>query len=130
MAAPLAPDLFASLDPIALAGSRCDACGTVQFPAAGQCAHCAQDDPQPITLPSVGTIWTWTIQRFPPKLPYEPPQAGFSAFAVGYVDLGEVLVESILDVDLKRIEIGMSVRLARRPLDDGDAPFTFAFSST
>ena len=126
MREPVTPELFASLEPLTLAGSRCTACATVQFPAARQCAHCAAADPAPITLPTQGRIWTWTIQRFEPKAPYTPPAGGFVPYAVGYVDLGEVLVESLLQVGDGEPAIGDDVHLVRTPAAGGH--FTYAFA--
>jgi uncharacterized OB-fold protein len=112
---PVAPELFASLDPLTLAGSRCRACATVQFPPARQCAHCAASDPAPITLPTHGRVWTWTVQRFEPKAPYAAPPAGFAPYAIGYVDLGEVLVETLLQVGDREPAIGDDVHLVSTP---------------
>jgi len=60
-----------------------------------------------------GTVWTWTVQRFPPKSPpYEPPAEGFQPFAVGYVELaGGERIEAVLDVDPASVHIGMRVRV-------------------
>lgn len=126
MSDPLAPELFASLDPLTLAGSRCPQCATVEFPAARQCAHCATGTPEPIALPSRGRIWTWTVQRFEPKAPYVPPATGFTPYAVGYVDLGEVLVETRLQAGDVEPAIGVEVHLVREPLGDH---FSYAFST-
>src|SRR4051812_35200694 len=91
---PLAAELFSSLDPPRLAGSRCRSCSTVVFPAAGSCPNCSGSDIEQVALPDKGTIWTWTVQGFQPKPPYEPPGGQFAPFALGYIDLGDVLVES------------------------------------
>ena len=123
----LAPELFACTDPLLLAGSCCAACGGVQFPAAAQCASCAGDTTEPITLPDRGTVWTWTVQRFPPKPPYEPPASGFVPFAVGYVDLGRLLVESIIVGDIGQLAIGDPVQLISHPLAGPDDALAFAF---
>jgi len=60
-----------------------------------------------------GTVWTWTVQRFPPKSPpYVPPPEGFQPFVVGYVELaGGERIEAVLDVDPVTVHIGMRVRL-------------------
>ncbi len=66
-------------------------------------------------LPATGTVWSSTVQRIRPKPPYEGPD-DFEPFAVGYVDLGPVRVESRLDgrpVDEWRI--GEPVRLPPGP---------------
>jgi uncharacterized OB-fold protein len=60
-----------------------------------------------------GTLWTWTVQRFPPKSPpYVPPPQGFQPFAVGYVELaGGERVAAVLDVAPESVHIGMSLRV-------------------
>lgn len=69
--------------------------------------------------PVVGTLWTWTVQRFAPKSPpYQPPPDGFRPFAVGYVAIQDgTKVLAVLDVPQPRI--GMSLRLEQR---DGEVP--------
>jgi uncharacterized OB-fold protein len=91
-----------------------------------------------VELPPRGTLWTWTIQGFPPKA---PPFVGdtdperFAAFGVGYVELpGQVRVEARLtESDPARLEIGMDMSLVLVPLTtdpDGTEVVTFAFAPT
>ncbi|WP_239336209.1 Zn-ribbon domain-containing OB-fold protein [Frankia sp. CiP3] len=110
---PVDPALFASLDPPRLAGARCGNCATTVFPVAAACPRCSADGPAmaPVALPGHGTIWTLTGQDFEPKPPYTPPPDGFQPYAVGYVDLGDVLVESLLAGDPAALDIGVRVRL-------------------
>ena len=49
-----------------------------------------------VALPATGSVWSCTVQRIRPKPPYEGPD-DFEPFAVGYVDLGPVRVESRLE---------------------------------
>jgi uncharacterized OB-fold protein len=122
--------LFSSLDPPRLAGSRCASCGTVAFPAQPGCAKCAGTDLVPVELADRGTLWTWTVQAFEPKPPYRVPEGGFTPYGVGYVDLGEVIVESRLLGDPARFEIGMPMRLTLLPLwadPDGSPVVSYAF---
>ena len=86
-----------------------------------------------VRLATKGTLWTWTIQGFPPKA---PPFAGcaepFTPFGVGYVELaGQVRVEARLtESDAKCLTIGMEMELVTEPLfvdDDGNQVVTFAF---
>ncbi len=86
-------------------------CGTVTFPAQAGCAKCTGSDMAPVELPDRGTLWTWTVQAFEPKPPYRAPDTGFTPYGVGYVDLGEVIVESRLIGDPSRFEIGTPMRL-------------------
>jgi uncharacterized OB-fold protein len=85
-----------------------------------------------VELPSTGTVWTWTVQRMPPKPPYRGPTP-FEPFAVGYVDLGPVLVESRLagrDVDGwsigDRVELAFELLPGEDP-DDPEARSSFVF---
>jgi len=127
---PVDATLFASLDPPRLAGGRCASCGTVTFPAAGSCPRCMSAVVEPYALPDRGTVWTWTVQGFAPKPPYVPPPHGFRPFPVGYVDLGDVLVESHLLADADRLRIGLPVRLVLEPAfeSDGAPVVTYAFA--
>ena len=131
--APVAVDesLFFTLSPPQLAGSRCSSCTAVVFPAAANCPCCSSADVSRVALPTTGTLWSWTIQRFEPKLPYIAPAEGFEPFALGYVDLGEVLVESRLIGDADSFRIGQpleldSLTLPPSPGESG-AVTTFAF---
>lgn len=114
-----------------LLGSRCDACDNVTFPQQSSCPKCAEQVMEPIELPSSGVLWSWTIQEFEPKEPYRAPDGGFRPYGVGYVDLGEVIVESRLtENDPNRLRIGMPMRLVlveafRNP--SGESAMTFAF---
>jgi uncharacterized OB-fold protein len=124
------PALFASLDPPRLAGSECAKCGTVIFPVQAGCAKCTGTDMTPIELADRGTLWTWTVQAFEPKAPYRTPEDGFTPYGVGYVNLGDLIVESRLAGDPARFKIGMPMRLTLLPLwpgPDGSAVVTYAF---
>jgi uncharacterized OB-fold protein len=119
-----------------LIGSRCDDCGTHVFPAQGSCPKCTGTDVVDVELANRGTLWTWTVQGFPPKA---PPYAGavdpetFEPYGVGYVELpGQVKVESRLTVaDPDELQIGMEMELQIVPLaidDAGDEVVTYAFA--
>ncbi|HEY1741073.1 MAG TPA: OB-fold domain-containing protein, partial [Acidimicrobiia bacterium] len=114
--------------------SRCTACGIVTFPAQDSCPRCASTDMAAHPLARHGTLWAWTTQEFPPP---SPPYAGptgkdFVPFGVGYVDLGDVKVESRLTTaDPAALEHGMAMELTLVPLrtdDDGNDVLTFAFA--
>jgi len=106
------------------------------FPVQSGCPKCAGSDTEPVELERRGTLWTWTIQGFPPK---SPPYLGnddpatFEPFGVGYVELpGQVKVETRLTVsDPAQLQIGMEMELVIVPLttdDAGDEIVTFAFA--
>ncbi|CAM5257481.1 Zn-ribbon domain-containing OB-fold protein [Streptomyces aurantiogriseus] len=122
--------LFDSVDPPRLAGARCSRCGTVVFPRQASCPRCPAGLMSAHALPVRGRIWSWTLQAFPPKPPYRPPAGGYQPYHVGYVDLGEVLVEARLAVPRAEIWIGLPVRLTTLPAyhdEDGTEVLTFAF---
>lgn len=72
-------------------------------------------------LPTNGTVWSWTVQRIQPKLPYLGPD-DWEPFAVGYVDVGPLKIESRLEGrDPDAWEIGAPVRFQPvEPDADGD----------
>jgi uncharacterized OB-fold protein len=68
-----------------------------------------------VELPTHGTVWSWTVQRIAVKPPYTGPQP-FEPFAVGYVDLGSLKVESpLFGHDLAAWTIGEPVQLCTGP---------------
>lgn len=118
-----------------LLGSRCRQCGNHVFPVSTGCARCTSADMETVELSTRGTLWTWTVQGFPPKA---PPYAGsddprtFQPFGVGYVELpGQVKVETRLtEADPEKLKIGMEMELCLVPLTtdaDGNEIITFAF---
>lgn len=77
-----------------LAGVRCTGCGTHAFPVQLACARCGGAT-EVVALPAEGTVWSWTVQRLAPKQPFVT-EGEYAPFAVAYVDLGPLKVESVL----------------------------------
>lgn len=120
-----------------LRGSRCQACGNHMFPVQnGSCMRCGSDQVDVVSLATTGTLWSWTIQAFPPKAPPylgETDPASFEPYGVGYVELaGQLRVEARLTVaDPDLLTIGMPMALTTTALttnDGGDEVVTFAFA--
>lgn len=119
-----------------LIGSRCEDCGNHMFPTQAGCSRCGGDRTETVELATRGTLWTWTIQGFPPKAPPyigDADPATFQPFGVGYVELPDQLkVEARLTVaDPDQLKIGMEMELVLVPLttdDDGNEIVTFAFA--
>lgn len=133
-AVPVAEGVFTwPSDEPALLGSRCSDCGNHMFPTQGGCNRCTGSSTEVVELARRGTLWTWTVQGFPPK---SPPYAGavepFEPFGVGYVELpGQVKVEARLtEADPSKLSIGQEMELVLVPLRtdaDGNDVMTFAF---
>ncbi len=105
------------------------------FPTQSGCPKCTGSSTETVELGRRGTLWTWTVQGFPPKAPPfigATDPAHFQPFGVGYVELpGEVKVEARLTVaDPDQLSIGMEMELVVIPLTtdaDGNEVMTFAF---
>ena len=130
----VADDLFSCAgDSVTLHAARCADCGAVVFPVQTSCPRCtgAQMEPQP--LPDRGTLWSYTIQRFCPKSPYDGPGAAdFVPYGVGYVLFDDlVIVEGRLtENEPDRLEIGQLVKVVTEHYtvnSDGVPVVTFAF---
>lgn len=108
-----------------LIGSKCKNCGQVTFPAQTSCAACCLQHTENIELSQEGTLWTWTIQGFPPKSPpyakQETPET-YVPYGVGYVELSEgVRVETRLtENDPEKLNIGMRMQLVVEPFIEDD----------
>ena len=108
------------------------------FPVQAGCSKCGGASMETVELANRGTLWTWTVQSYPPKA---PPFAGnvdpatFEPYGVGYVELdGKLLVESRLTIaDPAQLNIGMELEMVIDPLyvnSGGDQVVTFAFAPT
>lgn len=124
-----------SADQPVLMGSRCTACGEVYFPASQGCTRCCATEMTPHALGSEGNLWSWTIQGFQPKAPYNGGEAEheFRPYGVGYVEMPSgVKVESRLTVaDPALLAIGMPMRLtliAYRQVAGEPPLHTYAFA--
>jgi uncharacterized OB-fold protein len=129
----IADGLFVEVgDEVRLIGSQCEDCGVITFPSQPSCPRCTSQAVRERLLARRGTLWSWTIQCFPPK---SPPYAGddpdsFEPYGVGYVELpGEVRVEARLTLaDPTRLRIGMPMELTLIPAPANDGRVTYAFA--
>lgn len=113
---PIAPDLFVDGDTPRLVGGRRLSDGIITFPlpSGGEAAQY-----EPHRLNAEGILWSWTVQRFPPK---SPPYAGggpFVPYLVGYVELSDqVIVEGrIVDLAVEDARIGMKLKTTTVPFE-------------
>ena len=132
---PIAPGLFTwPAQKPALLGSRCNDCGIASFPVAQSCMACSGQDVTVEELPGRGTLWTWTVQQFMPKSPYnsdETPET-FKPYGVGYLELpGGVRVEGRLtENDPEKLRVGMEMEVVFdtwRTEANGDEIVSFFF---
>ncbi|MFA7555750.1 MAG: OB-fold domain-containing protein [Spongiibacteraceae bacterium] len=134
---PIHEGLFTWPDPEPqLLGSRCTQCGETTFPAQKDCRSCGGNDTTIVKLGNKGTLWTWTIQSFLPKAPYNSGETAetFVPYGVGYVEMpGGVRVEARLKPNrAEDLKIGMPMQLEIEPFrtdDQGNDIMTFYFSA-
>jgi len=131
---PIDQGLFTGpVDAPRLVASRCDACGELTFPRQASCPACTSRKVGDVHLGRRGTLWTWTVQRFPPPRPYigDADRDAFVPYGVGYVELPEgIRVEGRLTgVEPEDLRIGMEMELVAEPFRaaDGGERLTFAF---
>lgn len=132
---PIAEGLFTwPAEKPALLCSRCSHCGIASFPSSESCMACSGQDVAIEELPTQGTLWTWTVQRFMPKTPYNSGETAetFKPYGVGYVELpGGVRVEGRLtESDPEKLRIGMLMDVVFEPYrteENGDEVINFFF---
>jgi len=130
---PIATGLFTDGGEPRLIGSRCTECGIVTFPTQASCPRCGAVSMVEHLLARRGRLWAWTTQSFPPPAPPYLGAGGkdFVPFGVGYVELGDVKVETRLtESDPESLVHGMTMELVLVPFrtdDDGNEVVTFAF---
>ncbi|MCY1399734.1 hypothetical protein D9M71_147970 [compost metagenome] len=122
---------------LSLLGSRCARCNELYFPATGSCTACCCTQMHTCDIGNHGHLWSWTVQAFQPKAPYNAHEADgqFQPYGVGYVEMPNgVKVESRLTcADATQLRIGMPMRLCVVQYGrnaDGTALQTFAFTPT
>ncbi|WP_150302629.1 Zn-ribbon domain-containing OB-fold protein [Pseudomonas saliphila] len=119
---------------LVLLGSRCQACAEHYFPSADSCTRCAATDMLACELGARGVLWSWTVQAFQPKSPYNGGEAAedFQPYGVGYIEMPSgIKVESRLTVaDPARLRIGMPMHLVEADYGGGADTVlrTFAFA--
>jgi hydroxymethylglutaryl-CoA synthase len=99
---------------IRLYGSRCSACGTVQFPMAKVCIKCkAQEKLSDYKLRKQGTIFTFTVDHLVANVEHPLPMAVID------LDGGGRLYLQMTDFAEHEVEIGRPVTLTFRRLHEG-----------
>jgi uncharacterized OB-fold protein len=92
-----------------LLGSRCTACGEVQFPRRVVCARCLGEALEDVLLGPEGTLYTWTWLHMPL---FGSLRAEAGGYGVGQVDLAEgPRVQAVLSGGPDAFRIGMPMAL-------------------
>jgi len=116
-------------NPPRLIGGRSRVNGEIKFPM-----PTLSSEFEVIHLKREGTLWAYTVQRFPPGRPFVgvTDKAAFKPYGVGYVELeGEVIVETrIVTENLEALKLGMPMTLTLEEFERGDGTgntTTYAF---
>ncbi|HEY4083074.1 MAG TPA: OB-fold domain-containing protein [Burkholderiaceae bacterium] len=104
---------------LTLVGSRCADCAEVYFPPCKSCTRCLSLNLEAFDIGERGHLWSWTVQSFRPKEPYnggEEPEH-FQPYGVGYVEMPSgIKIEARLSTaDESELHIGMRMKLALAP---------------
>ena len=95
---PVREGLF-RIDPPALTGGRCTACGSLSFPQRAWCPDCQSTAIEDVALSTTGVVYTFTVVHMVP-----PGYLGEAPYAYGVVELPEGLrvTSTLLADDLER----------------------------
>lgn len=123
---PVADELFETEPALRLIGGKERATGRIVFPLPRDQGF------DRLYLPGSGTLWSYTVQRFAPKVPPYKGVEPFQPFAVGYVELaGACIVESRLSIrHFEELHLGMRMELTTQSLyidAAGQHVITYAF---
>jgi hypothetical protein len=102
---------------------KCKDCGEVSFPPRRVCPACGSRKFRTVVLPDHGTVLTFTVIRVAPE-----EYTDSAPYAVGIVKLadGTKVMMQIVDADLDKLAIGLSVKIEFRKLrGEGEAGVLF-----
>jgi uncharacterized OB-fold protein len=108
-----------------LLGTRCSACGSYFFPREMlRCRnpHCGSDTLEQVPLSSGGTIWSYTVNHYPPPPPAVTPEP-FTPYGVAAVELADERLVVLGQVPRGRegdLALGSSVELVLDTLYEDD----------
>lgn len=106
-----------------LIGSQCSECGEQFFPAVKACANCSSENMSPAAFGKTGALWSWTIQNFMPKAPYNSAENKdtFNRYGVGFVEMSSgIKIKSRLRMGETSFSIGQPMFLEIVPFETED----------
>jgi uncharacterized OB-fold protein len=129
MTSPVANDLFRGLgQSTRLVAGRSRRDGSYRFPLPDGPEGALYDR---VEIGPSGRLWSYTIQRFCPKPPYDGHSGDeFKPYALGYVEFPELIVEGRIVVDdFATLKIGQPMVLTTEPYrrDARGDVLTYAF---
>ena len=103
-------------EPPSILGTKCASCGITIFGKRQTCENCAGTDVKTVILGKNGTLWSFTVQRYPPAEPFKLGSAKREDWVprvLGWVELPQgprvlSIVENCKPEDAK---IGMEVEM-------------------
>jgi uncharacterized OB-fold protein len=92
-----------------LLGSRCATCKAPYFPSSEACHNpdCTRSDIQPAHFGPRGTLWSVTVQNYPPPAPVVASEP-YRPYAVGLVDLED---DGLRVIGRLRVDDPLAVKL-------------------
>lgn len=99
------------------------------------CERCGSQISDSAVLSDNGTLWSYTIARYPPPGNYKGKVDPFEPFAVGFIQLREGLriLSRLAQCDLNGLRIGMDMELVIAPFytdEEGCQVLSYAFRPT
>lgn len=97
---------------VRLVGSRCTQCHTALLGRRHRCENCSSRLIDDAVFASNGTVYTYTVQRYPPPPPFPAPQP-WRPRAVAWVDLDDQGPRILAPIDApeQQVSIGLAVRV-------------------
>jgi uncharacterized OB-fold protein len=115
-----------------LIGTKCISCNSIYFPNKQSCNNpkCKEKKVQEILLNTEGTLWSFTVMRYPPSPPFKTDKK--PPYPVGIIELPEgIRVLGLLtECKYEELTIGMKMKLAIERLftnEDGQEVVTWKF---
>ena len=101
-----------------LIGTHCLSCNSYYFPTKPTCSNpdCTEKKVEEVRLSTEGTLWSYTIMRYPPSPPFKTDQK--PPFPVGLIELPEGIrvMGLITGCPPDKLAIGMKMKLIVEPL--------------
>lgn len=116
MKVPFDSTFLALGEPPSILATKCASCGMTIFGRRQTCENCAGTDVKAVTLSSKGTLWSYTVQRYPPAEPYKLGSAKREDWVprvVGWVELpeGPRILSIVENCNPEDAKIGMEVEM-------------------